>query len=413
MRRAVGLMALAFVSALALASEDSVNEADANITGEAAVMMLDFARRTGLEGERAPRRYLWTDAFAVCNFLGLARASGEQRYRELALRLVEQVHHTLGRHRSDDSRRGWISGLGDGEGAAHPTRGGLRIGKDLPERGVSEPFDDRLEWERDGQYFHYLTKWMHALDQVSRATGDPRFNTWARELDARAYRAFTYPPQGSPARRMYWKMSIDLSRPLVPSMGQHDPLDGYVASLQLRATAAMLAKNPVGPDLEAETREFGAMTRTSRLETADPLGLGGLLVDAYRLAQLMQQGAVSDRQLLARLLRAALGGIEAYTRGAELEEPAEYRLAFRELGLAIGLHAVERMAARRDSLGAEAGAPLEALLDHTRLARVIESFWRNADNQAVRTWSEHRDINEVMLATSLLPDGFLDITSSE
>jgi hypothetical protein len=43
-------------------------------------------------------------------------------------------------------------------GAAHPTRGGLRIGKKLPERRPGEAFQERLEWERDGQYFHYLTK---------------------------------------------------------------------------------------------------------------------------------------------------------------------------------------------------------------------------------------------------------------
>ena len=37
----------------------------------------------------------------------------------------------------------------------------------------------------------------------------------------------------------------------------------------------------------------------------------------------------------------------------------------------------------------------------------IESFWRDPDQQRADTWSEHRDINEVMLATSLAPDGFL------
>lgn len=30
-------------------------------------------------------------------------------------------------------------------------------------------------------------------------------------------------------KRMYWKMSVDLSRPQVPSMGHHDPLDGYIS----------------------------------------------------------------------------------------------------------------------------------------------------------------------------------------
>jgi hypothetical protein len=88
------------------------------------------------------------------------------------------VHHVLGSYRDDDSRTGWISGLSEQEGETHPTRGGLRIGKPLPERGVSELFDEQLEWNRDGQYFHYLAKWMHALDQVSRRTRQPHFNTW-------------------------------------------------------------------------------------------------------------------------------------------------------------------------------------------------------------------------------------------
>jgi len=37
----------------------------------------------------------------------------------------------------------------------------------------------------------------------------------------------------------------------------------------------------------------------------------------------------------------------------------------------------------------------------------IEAFWRDPEHQRVTTWTEHQDINEVMLATSLAPDGFL------
>ena len=51
-------------------------------------LMADFAVSTGLTGKTAPRRYLWTDAFAVCNFLGLYRRYGADRYLELARRLV-------------------------------------------------------------------------------------------------------------------------------------------------------------------------------------------------------------------------------------------------------------------------------------------------------------------------------------
>lgn len=115
-------------------------------------LMTDFAARTGLTGEGSPRRYLWTDAFAVCTFLALERRTRDDGYRALALRLVDQVHHVLGRHRADDPRSGWLSGLGAVEGARHPTRGGLRIGKPFPEREADEPMDERLEWERDGQY---------------------------------------------------------------------------------------------------------------------------------------------------------------------------------------------------------------------------------------------------------------------
>jgi hypothetical protein len=115
--------------------------------------MTGFAERTGLASDRPGERYLWTDAFAVTNFLELARLTGEKGYADLALLLVDRVHRALGRYRSEDTRTGWISGLGEREGESHPTRGGLRIGKKLPERDPAEPFDEDLEWDRDGQYF--------------------------------------------------------------------------------------------------------------------------------------------------------------------------------------------------------------------------------------------------------------------
>ena len=57
---------------------------------EAITLMNNYAERTGLVSEQPRRRYLWTDAFAVCNYLGLARSSGEQGYTERALQLVDQ-----------------------------------------------------------------------------------------------------------------------------------------------------------------------------------------------------------------------------------------------------------------------------------------------------------------------------------
>ena len=129
--------------------------------------MLRFAEKTGLApGSGSTVRYLWTDAYAVCNFLELHRRTNDGNYLQLAVDLVGQVHETLGRHRQDDSREGWISGMSEREGRLHPTAGGLRIGKTLPDRRRHEPADAALEWDRDGQYFHYLTKWMHPLVKI-------------------------------------------------------------------------------------------------------------------------------------------------------------------------------------------------------------------------------------------------------
>jgi hypothetical protein len=209
------------------------------ITSRVQEIMLEYARVTGLEPvSDLPKRYLWTDAFAVCNYLELFHRTHDAGWRNLAERLVGQVHHTLGRHREDDPRKGWISGLSEGEGEMHPTQRGLRIGKRLNERKPGVPYDDRLEWDRDGQYFHYLTKWMHALNRMSRVTREQKYNQWAIELAQAAHDGFTYVPLSGGRPRMYWKMSTDLSRPLVPSMGQHDPLDGFITFSVLQITAA-------------------------------------------------------------------------------------------------------------------------------------------------------------------------------
>jgi hypothetical protein len=48
-------------------------------------IMTEFARETGLSpASNTPRRYLWTDAFAVCNFLGLYQETGGEEFKDLA-----------------------------------------------------------------------------------------------------------------------------------------------------------------------------------------------------------------------------------------------------------------------------------------------------------------------------------------
>ena len=371
-------------------------------------LMRGFAEQTGLRGEGPNRRYLWTDAFALCNFRVLWQSTLDDAYRELAFELVERVHETLGRFREDDARRGWISGLDETEGRMHPTRGGLRIGKPLPEREPGAMFDPELEWERDGQYFHYLTKWMLALDQLSRATRDARSNLWARELAEAAHRGFMAGSRSAP--HLYWKMSTDLSRPLVSSRGQHDALDGFVTAELLRDTAAALRSKERGPDLQEAVRDLSRMLEQGELATTDPLGLGELLCAAARTARLTRRRE-SEPRLLFRLLSAAREGLSEYEYLRPLAAPAHRRLAFRELGLAIGLAAIEVTRQELEAWPGEARARgLAALEDLERfvpLGATIRSFWLDLEHRKVTTWVEHRAIIEVMLATSLMPDGYL------
>jgi len=379
-------------------------------------LMIEFARRTGLSPTaEIPKRYLWTDSFAVCNYLGLYGDTGDRRYRDLALDLVDQVHHTLGRHREDDTRSGWISGLGEQKGERHPTIGGLRIGKTMNERGPGDPYAEVLEWDRDGQYFHYLIKWMHALNRVSQVTGDPVYNRWAAELAKTAHSTFTYEPSFGARKRMYWKMSIDLSRPLVPSMGQQDPLDGYITCNRLQRCPPEGDAETAKPDLHGEIMELAEICRDQSWATDDSLGIGGLLFDAWTVAQMTVDCGFSQPELLENLLNASLAGVQSFTQTDALRLPATYRLPFREFGLSIGLRVMQRlqgsMQEHPDRLEnhQRLHETVGILMGYVPLVKDIEAFWLDPINQKAETWTEHLDINIVMLATSLSPDGFLTV----
>jgi hypothetical protein len=376
--------------------------------------MMEFAEQTGISSaKQPPRRYLWTDAHAVCNFLSLYRRTKNDRYKQLALSLIDQVHWVLGRHRHDDQRSGWISGLSDELGRNHPTAGGLRIGKKLNERGANEAYDDRLEWDRDGQYFHYLTKWMHALSRTSSVTGESRYCRWALELAQVAHASFTTAVSTGAPKRLLWKMSIDLSYPLVPSTGLHDLIDAYITYNELSLHSEWREGSDVLPGLDAEIAEATAMMAGQRWHTDDPLGLGGLLFDMSRVFQLTAGAYLKNSNIVAALTEATTESLDSFAAGARLSDPAEHRLAFRELGLSIGLKAVPKL---RSILSSHPGLFAEGLqqdVEHlarfTPLGEVIEHFWSQKENQQAKSWLDHFDINRVMLATSLLPDEFLRV----
>lgn len=116
---------------------------------------------------------------------------------------------------------------------------------------------------------------------------------------------------------------------------------------------------------------------------------------------------------MVSLLRDAEFGLEVFTRPRPLQVFADYRLAFRELGLSIGLHAIVKMQRiieqhpENFSNLQELDSRLSGLARFLPLNELIENFWLEPINQQSHSWTGHCDINSVMLATSLAPDGYL------
>jgi hypothetical protein len=93
--------------------------------------------------------------------------------------------------------------------------------------------------------------------------------------------------------------------------------------------------------------------------------------------------------------------------------PADSRLAFRELGLSIGLGRLERLPGRVErneqalAKGHDLSVRMNALKPYEALKEGIDNFWLQNQNQEAESRIAHRDINMVMLATNLSPDGYL------
>ena len=381
-------------------------------------IMHAFSARTGLTNDAvAPVRYLWTDAFALLNYLELYRILADDFYLTQAMTLIEQVHATLGQHSRHDHRNGWISGLNALDGANHPTSGGLRIGKKLAERRLAEPYDAHLEWDKDGQYFHYATKWMHALNTAASVLNHAPYQLWALELAKKSHAAFVYNLNNTKIKRMHWKMSIDLSYPLVLSMGAQDPLDGLVTYCSLQISNAQAPNQPAALQLDTQIEEMLLMCEGQQWASLDPLSIGSLLSNAYLLLQLICYASdpLAERlkSVLEVVLKDSANSLDSFTRMNPLDHSDENRLAFREFGLSIGIHALEKMQpfidAQQSRLSNKKDRRIETsgFEKYFNLSRVIEDYWLDPLHAQSQNWRDHLNINEVMLATSLLANGYL------
>ena len=205
-------------------------------------------------------RYLWTDAFGVVNFLTLFKSTGDRRYLIFAADLITAVHESLGRTR-DHTRR--LPGATD----KSPLGGGLRIGK-----------KDENGQDGDGQYYHYLTLWMFALNRMAVATGQEWYNKQAIALARSIHDKFIYKRHSS-RPRMNWKMSIDLSRPLAICDRNLDSITGYLTLRLLKRTSDQMHLGCKGNELDEELQDYLKMVdmQWGAYRSRDTLDIGMIL----------------------------------------------------------------------------------------------------------------------------------------
>eukprot|EP01084_Bolivina_argentea_P003326 6241_1 len=310
--------------------------------------------------EKKKPRYLWTDAFGVVNYLTLYVYTKDETYLTQAQTLVSTVHDTLGYTRDGQKRLGHATD-------EHPTLCGLRIGK---------LGDESSSMDGDGQYFHYLTKWMFALNRLTVITEQDTYNTWAIEMAKHVFERFVNVKKG----RMCWKMNIGLDRILVPSEGNLDPYDGYVTYRLLQETA-----NDANV-LSEEIKVFKGMVdrKVSYYNSNDTLDLG----EACWLAHWF----VDSEEWAARMAVKSMNNLNGLKESGEFKRSAYFRLAFREFGTAIGTQALY---CNSDSL-----KRIKYLSEpwHNEIVPELLSFWKKKG-----IYARDRDITPIMYCSSLIP----------
>ncbi|KAF5718132.1 hypothetical protein FMUND_5424 [Fusarium mundagurra] len=178
----------------------------------------------------------------------------DNKYLALAKRLVQTVHDVLGRTRGGVSR---LPGATDAE----PLKGGLRIGK---ERATGS--------DGDGQYHHYLTLWMFALNRLSWAIHDPSFNDLAIQLAKAIHPKSCF--QSPSGLKMIWKILMDMDKVLVLTEGHLDAATGFVVFGMLQETAVQQGRKD--PLLKQEISEYEKLMhqKGSMYPSGGPLDLG-------------------------------------------------------------------------------------------------------------------------------------------
>ncbi|DAZ95548.1 TPA: hypothetical protein N0F65_005864 [Lagenidium giganteum] len=289
------------------------------------------------------RRYLWSDAFGVCNYISLYYAHNEDTtYLDQADALIQDVHKELGRVPSTSTT---------------PTAGGLCIGKE--------------DEQDDGQYFHYLTKWMFALNRMSIARRDPLYNDWAIALGKVAHRHFVVRGLGGRPLRMVWKLSVDLQHVLVSHEGNLDAFDGYVMYRLMQQQS---------DDRQALAKEVADMQQL--LERKLPVFATDDVLDAGEALWLTRW--FPRENWAVAVAHIAMNTIDRLFLAGVLDGDPRFRLLFREMGTVLGIEV------------AVTPCHVDYKPWHQRIERVLQ-FWNE------RVFAHDTDISPLMFAAALVP----------
>lgn len=326
------------------------------------------------------RRYLWTDSFGLANFVTMAyrarqagNAQDESDCVWAATRLVEAVHQTLGRPRAESfpmrvSKRGSTKFVG------------LRIGKTRARHET----DGGMTY--DGQYWHYIDKWMFAVSRLAVLANNTQLMREALAMMKETLSCFLQVDSKGQAVGVHWKLNSDM-RPIA-EMGNagtsNDALTAYVVLHVMQTAASHLGIDDVSVEKEMAAlrlvaRRFwiSAELAPNTASGSDPLGFG------LRIWELQWFGAFAD-SARNRLCQSA---------PICLSQQQLSMLPFRCYGGVMGALVAGNEGAR---------ALAEQLVD-----KVVEMGWYASERGDLPEQEPSLvEINEVMFATCLDPWAF-------
>jgi hypothetical protein len=328
------------------------------------------AQEAGLCADGTQRRYLWTDAFGVLAYLSLAEHSQSTeiesaQFRQAAHTLIDTVHKCLGKPRSNQAVDRMTPDTTTPTGYV-----GLRIGKT-----ETRPTTDYYGMHYDGQYWHYIDKWLFALCRAGRMKDGIRI----------AKSVFPYffdvgsQGDGTVDGGMRWKLSVDATPPPFSGL-PHSHVGANDDTLVALIVFSMLehyrvSSLPIDDDLHL-TKEIQMLQQSLQnyqpRVTTDPLGWGmEVLYDQF----------VDGRPRRQRLV--AVQDTALYT--------SHLTLPFRLYGALMGAQILT----------------VESVLPQSKVDALLQLSLEHEANAQRQGHEEHSSINRVMLAMCLLSPGVL------